>query len=144
MREITRLERARPAPGTAPRPAAWGFRQGLVLLGVVITVLAAGAAVALLLGRPVAPASEQSPESIRRQTDALSPLRAWQIWRSVREGGLAVREQLQAQKQIQYQQARTVWWWQMGGVLLVGAGGIALIVLPLATRPAPAARRSRP
>ena len=136
MMKMADLERAEPQRAAGRTSGPWGIRQRLTLLGVVITLLALVLGTFSLLRRPKPPVLDIPPEQIRENFRALSPLQSWRIWRSMRDRGL---DRSPPPGTEQYDEELLQWRLQMGVVLFLAAGGIALIVVPPLTKPRPKA-----
>ena len=83
MLGMAALEKAPSEPSHTPPSAPWGIRQGIVLLGTVIVLLALGMVIPLHLTRPALPTAEM----IRQRTQTLSPFQSWRHWHVLRAGG---------------------------------------------------------
>jgi hypothetical protein len=91
MLEIRRLERAELEAATEPR-RTWGFRQRLVLLGTVTTLIAAFLAVGLFLKRPVL--RTPAPQQIETAAQNLTLTQSFAVWEALRAGLDSVPEQI--------------------------------------------------
>lgn len=84
MLEIKALEPA-PVESTAPRPAeAWGRRQLLRLLGVMLLLVAI--ILWVLLECPVSRFQILSPEEVQRNAHKLTPSKTWDHWQWAKRG----------------------------------------------------------
>jgi len=141
MLQIKALE---PAPELEqPKPAAssWGVRQGVVLSGVLVVLIAVGLAVVLYLHRPVHPELGHNGAAVREHVSGLSPVHSWQTWQMLRQRGLIVAspQELEAYRAALLQ-------WRVSAMLvgLLGVGGLALVVIGASLpRPGPAEQRQR-
>jgi len=123
MLQIKALERAEAEPLSGQvGTSAWGVRQSLALLGLVIAGLALVLALWLFWIRPLPP-DELRPEAIRRETQSLCALDVWRVWRSLRAGGLDPRRPRDNRI---YPEACFRYRLAMGVVLGVAALGIGL------------------
>jgi len=123
MLQMKALERAEPEPPAGQVAAsAWGVRQSLALLGLVIAALALVLAMWLFWIRPLPP-NEPRPEAIRRETQSLCALDTWRVWRSLRAAGL---DPGRARQDRVYPEACFRYRLAMGIVFVVAALGIAL------------------
>jgi len=160
IRGLAKLERAQqPAPAvTGPR---WGPREGVLLLGAVIAVLALITAGGLHLRRhhvgkqfaiPDNTFTDERAEEIRQAVDKLSPAQAWREWEHLRTGirrgqtrAEAEREKLLLQRQAATE-AYTPWIIVAYSIVVVGVIVVAVPLLFMsptrnAKRRRPAARR---
>ena len=124
MLGMTALEPADPDPVWQSPPAAWGLRQGLVMLGAIIVVSAIGLEIHLYLRRPLQP----TPEQIRQRIQSFTPSQSWDHWKVLRAAG---PDPSNPRFDKQYAQALSRHRLWMGVVLIFAAGGIALIVAAL-------------
>ncbi len=84
MLEIRALEPA-PVESTSPRPAeAWGWRQLLKMLGVILLLVAIISWV--LLERPVSRFKVMPPEILQRSAQELTPSQTWDQWQWAKRG----------------------------------------------------------
>jgi hypothetical protein len=137
MLEMAALERAEPDLSLPRSPRRWGARESLSLLGGVIFVTALGLLAYLFLTRPVPPQmpSPPSPETIRRETQAFSPVESLRAWQMLHARGL-VRSEVRDDR---YQKQLFVWHLWLGVVATIALVGVALLVTPLLTKPRAAA-----
>ncbi len=134
MLEMRGLKRVEPEPTPSQAAAPWGIRQRLVLLGSVIMLAVLVLAIVLCWSRPVSPRAGRGPAVIRQQMRDIAPLPSWRAWQALRAAGLDPDNE--AEKEA-YQESLFRWWLGMGVVLIIGAVGIGLTVVPLFTRPRP-------
>jgi len=136
--EMAALEGAEPEPGARRPPRPWGVRQGLALLGAVVFLGALVLAIFLLRAQPRSPVfdrPEMSPEAIRRQSRALTPLQSRRAWQTVRaqgpDGLMPAQEQRYADKLSRYQEELLRWRLSMGVVVIISLAALSLVVIPL-------------
>ena len=89
MLEIKGLEPAPMADSetfSSTARAAWGWRQRLKLIGVVLLLSASVAAGLLYVRRPVAITDVMPPEVLQRSAKNLTPLQTWIEWQSAKRG----------------------------------------------------------
>jgi len=89
------------------RPQAWGVRQGLVLLGVLVMALAGSGASALYLTMPTPP-EPPGLEYVQTQVDKLSLVETFVEWAQLR-GGLATGPQIIKQEYTKKRDAHVRW-----------------------------------
>ena len=124
MLGMAALEKAPSEPSHTPPSAPWGIRQGIVLLGTVIVLLALGMVIPLHLTRPALPTAEM----IRQRTQTLSPFQSWRHWHVLRAGGPDPWARADDQA---FTDAVLRHRLRMGVVLAIAAGGVAMIAVPL-------------
>mgnify|MGYP006910716869 CR=1 FL=1 len=119
MLEIRSLERVAEEP-TPRRRRPWGIRQGLVLLGMLVTVVAACVALGLYLTRPTPP----EPPSLQRVQAIISELSLLQtFWEWERlKGGLETGPQIIRQEYTKKRDAHHRW---MAVAAVIGVLGVA-------------------
>ncbi len=139
MLEMAALERAQPGPQRPVRP--WGIRESLALLGAVLFVGALGLVIFLLLHQPPPPIparAEMDPDTIRRQTRALTPLESRRVWQFLRaagpDGRMSPEEHFYADILGRYRELLLRWWLSMGVAIAIAVAGLGLIVIPLLKR----------
>jgi hypothetical protein len=81
MRELRGLETA--APTSAVRQTAWGLRQGLRLIGMLL--VGAGVAAGLYFSLVVMPAANET-EIPQAQNEMMTPSDAWMVWTFIQRG----------------------------------------------------------
>jgi len=128
MLEIRSLERV-----------AWGIRQGLVLLGMLVTVVAACVALGLYLKRPTPP-EPTSLERVIADTEKLSLLQTFWVWDRLK-GGLESGPQIIKQEYTKKRDAHYRW---MGVAAVIGVLGVACAASSLLVpKPGPPRGESR-
>ena len=156
IRGLAKLERAeQPAPTkTGPR---WGPREGLLLLGVVISVLALMTAGVLhvrkyqVAGKFTIPDNtftDERAEQIRQAVDKLSPAQAWNEWEILRSGIRRRQTRAEAERDelLLARQAATDAYtpWIIVTYAILALGVIVVAVPLLFMSPARAAKGRRP
>jgi len=125
MRALRLLERVTPKPDAArPTRSAWGARQGLLLLGVLVILAALGLMALLHSSRPRL-----------HDVEDLPPIRTWLLWQELRQG---LQERPVGEKEFLERVTRYRRWI---GVLWVVAGAGVLIMA--GSRFVPQKRRRR-
>ena len=124
MLEIKALEPA-PVESTVPRPAeAWGWRQLLRLVGVMLLLLAI--IFWVLLERPVSKFQVMSPEEVQRNAHKLTPSKTWDHWQWAKRGLDRRTDQQYAIKLVRFR----IWLAATGVLALAGVGLIAVGMTP--------------
>jgi hypothetical protein len=122
MLAMTALE---PAPTDSMRAAAdsvWGWRQQMLLLGVVLVSAAMALGVWLYVKRP--PADIVDPENIQRTARRFPPALTWTVWQTMKQG-LDRRVDQDAVRN------REIHGWMVAGAAILGLLGAALAVAGL-------------
>jgi hypothetical protein len=86
MLEMQSLELAPPERAAAPARSSWGLRQQLFLMGGLLIVITAVAAIWLYRTRPIAPSDVMNPEYIREIAKRFPPTQTWAVWESMKQG----------------------------------------------------------
>jgi hypothetical protein len=156
IRGLAKLGQAKDTAPAATGPR-WGQREGLLLLGAVIAVLALTAAGGLHLRKhqvaddfviPEITFTDEDAERIRQAIDKLSPAQTWREWQHLRGGvqrgqsrAEAKREKLLLQRQAATE-AYTPWIIVAYAIAVVGVIVVAAAFLFMSS--ARAAKGSRP
>ena len=120
MLEIRSLERVAEEEEAPRRRRPWGIRQGLVLLGMLITVVAACVALALYLTQPTPP-EPPSLEYLQTRAEKLSLLETFWEWDQLK-GGLGSGPQIIKQEYTKRRDAHYRW---IGVAAVIGVLGVA-------------------
>lgn len=86
MREMAALE---PAPRAAQRPpsaAAWQWRHGMQLLGVVLVAAAIVLGIVFFVKRPIPDIDNVDPDRIRQSAQKFTPIVTWHYWTLMKQG----------------------------------------------------------
>lgn len=132
---------------TAPDKVGWTAQYGLLLIGVLIVLVAGGAAAYRVARLPVNPYDEQQIdlEMVKRaaEIDAMAPAKVLETWQEFRPG-LYIEDDTPERDYRKGRAAYQRWTWVLGGI---AAAGLLFCVIVLATgagqpaRAVPAKRR---
>jgi hypothetical protein len=78
-----------PVPAQESRPSddkAWGSRQRMLLIGVVLLAAAMALGVLLYRNRPISPFENVDPEYIKLAAHQFSPWQTWDTWDKMKHG----------------------------------------------------------
>ncbi|NLE38840.1 MAG: hypothetical protein GX621_12520 [Pirellulaceae bacterium] len=110
-----------------PRRAAetsWGVGNGLIVVGVAVTLIAAAGAVYFFLNRPARPDEQVSREELHESIDTMPLANTYRVWEYLRHG-LHRKRQIN----VDYQKEMKAYHIRLGVTLVVlaAAGGTTLV-----------------
>lgn len=121
LSKILSLEPAPPEAPSTPTAHAWNAKHQLKLLGSVLILIALAGGTWLHLARPVSRFDIVDPEQISQSAKKLSPLQAWNIWETMKQG-------LDRRTDQQYEAAVASFHVKEAFVAVLALLGLALIV----------------
>jgi len=104
--------------------ASWDIRNGLIVVGVAITLFAAAGAVYFFFTRPARPDEQVSRERLNQRVDTMPLARTYEVWEYLRHGLHRKRA-----INVDYQRAMKAYRIRLGVTLaiLAAAGGATLV-----------------
>jgi hypothetical protein len=124
--EITALEPA-PEEPNLPARSAWGWRQRLAFLGLVIVLAAIGGGVGLYFKRPIPDADRVDPEKIAQIAQQFTPLKSWAIWEAMKKDGLGRSDPQYATAVLNFQ----IWLCTTIALAVIGIALVAVGISPV-------------
>jgi hypothetical protein len=125
MLGMASLERSEPTTAARRPAAAWGVPHRLILLGIVILVATALAAIGVYQGRPIPPADFFTFERNQRRAEEMAPSQTVMLWRYFQRG----LEPGMTGQELQYDRALVYYRSWLGVATAFGLVGAGLVCL---------------